>query len=1032
MDSFISQIRRSLFRLPKYLSACMPSVSRTLLGVAAGLFLVHSLALFRLSFGAGTELVIALLMAGCVVAGLVTVWQSFSLSSRSVRVVGFLVAVLGTALVPWSLGAIRSSVSGVDSATFENFGATQSFLLLGAVIAIGPVLFGALSIATSLSSTRHGNTGFLLGLALSACISPALLLAAVSDSTAMTIATAIGVLALGLESWKGTATEERPLRIVQFHGVSRCLFSMLLGVGWMVAMHLSWQLIPQSMISESALWGGLFAGLALSQVARVRVHLVPISMVLFLGLAVWFNVLMAGFPLWTGSTLKTSAWVSSTTSILAIRIGMGALFTAPLGYLWGHAFRTESSNFDPQWFIVNGLAFGMGAFAALSSSLAPTQLVLICSIASIVWAVGEWSVKRWPLPTRRWGRISLGSVACLAVVGMAGVVNYHPETSEKVLFSTQTFLSLRAGVTPEQLPWLDDGRLAEQGESLNGRWSLWRHRGEQVVLREQGVTRDVLSTDTTIVPNSAAEVVPALLPMLLNPHAETVLILDLHPSSMQTSASFPVHRVVAIHENVADASAVNALRKIGAIPSEDEVTIRNVNRQLALAGRTEEPFDVIVSPVPLPMTTDGASQMTVEFYQSVAQNLSKDGLFSQRLAYQDLGPEFVTQIVSTMKTVFPQVMAVESISGELVLIGALNDRELIDVNLIEQLQLPQSRLVLSQIGWDWSVPFSRGTLDDLSLNAMTETASAPQSVHASQFAFSMPIEVCRWGDKADGTRAVLSKHGDSLASILGDIPEMVTVKHRLDDTRHAQRVMVDNPDQFWAYRSVLKTQLKDRPRTKLMQVNGDGLKHALHPEDQRRKSYLLALGKVATQTDPSLEGIQSLDRFTSPYQFDPLVSHFVYHEIALLCERSSTPTTEVELVHRLHGIYYAPPQDHSVGLISRTMLILAEEVEFTNNVQRFDQLNSLMEVLKYRWRVRFQTDQSQQAKYDPIDTDQSIKAVEMALDAMDELHAEANVSKHDWEIRRKIVDAQLLRPLKRHRSHRLASYQTPFPDLSAD
>ena len=73
----------------------------------------------------------------------------------------------------------------------------------------------------------------------------------------------------------------------------------------------------------------------------------------------------------------------------------------------------------------------------------------------------------------------------------------------------------------------------------------------------------------------------------------------------------------------------------------------------------------------------------------------------------------------------------------------------------------------------------------------------------------------------------------------------------------------------------------------IQQVGHEGLGRGLHPEDERRKEFLLALNAAATQTAPDADSLNRLTTFIEPY--DPLVSYFVHHELAHLYARAAVP-----------------------------------------------------------------------------------------------------------------------------------------------
>lgn len=604
-------------------------------------------------------------------------------------------------------------------------------------------------------------------------------------------------------------------------------------------------------------------------------------------------------------------------------------------------------------------------------------------------------------------------MCAVALLGMFFINAEATRDSEKIMFSTPTFLSLRRGVQRQELAWLDDGRELESRETVRGRLSLWRHRGNQVVIRANGLPLDFVTTDLMTCPRAASEVAPSLLPLVLHPQADHVLVLGGHPSTVQTCSTFPLQTVTVWEQ---DDTVLRVMDKVLLdLDNESTISTKQINPRLALKAQAGQQYDVIVSPHVSLLTADGTSLLTKDFYRSVQKHLSPKGIFSQRVPYYDLGPKVLRQIMTAMEDAFPNVLALESVSGELVFMGSLQETSFVDEDVVDRLQLPQARFVMSTIGWDWSIPMSRGALGS---EEIQKFLGEPSKSNSLQLACALPVEIMRWGNKSTATREALSEHGQSLGAMLGEIPEAQDISQRIQDIQLAQNVLIEHPDQFWAYRGVLKKQLKERPRTAIVQV--DGLKHGLHPEDQRRKDYLVALGAAATRAVPTEDDIQEVTKFTNPTEFDPLVNHFVHHEVALLLERVEDADRKTELLHRLHAIYYAPPQDRSVAIICRAMNLLCEQ---ESDAHAFDQLNGLMRVMQLRWATRFQ-DPIKEKKYEPLDTEHSIEAVRDSLEKMDDCYSDAGLTADEWSLRRGFLERELLRPLKRHRSAQLSRYGT--------
>jgi hypothetical protein len=287
---------------------------------------------------------------------------------------------------------------------------------------------------------------------------------------------------------------------------------------------------------------------------------------------------------------------------------------------------------------------------------------------------------------------------------------------------------------------------------------------------------------------------------------------------------------------------------------------------------------------------------------------------------------------------------------------------------------------------------------------------------SSTLLYSLPWEVSRWDSKAEQTRTALGAHGEALRTALGDSELARSVSQRLEDLSLAHQIQRENPDEPWAYRKAIKDRLQDRPRSDIIQVKNEGLKRVLLPEDQRRKDYLVALGKAATQERPSLESIRAVQEFQTP--FDPLLSLFVNYESAQLLARSAEHPVHEQLQHRLHTVYFSSFQDESVRNVTESIRLICSHPEcLPASERRWDQLNSLMQVLAQRWQVRFNSPRI--SKFEPLDTERSVEAANAAVAELESLSRQVGLTRNQWELRKATLEQSLLRPLRQHRSAQL-------------
>jgi hypothetical protein len=260
--------------------------------------------------------------------------------------------------------------------------------------------------------------------------------------------------------------------------------------------------------------------------------------------------------------------------------------------------------------------------------------------------------------------------------------------------------------------------------------------------------------------------------------------------------------------------------------------------------------------------------------------------------------------------------------------------------------------------------------------------------------------------------SLLAPQARSWGTWLGDQGRAPELEQRLRDVTARHESQVQHPDQFWLYRKTMKEQLIKHPRSTIRLVSGEVPRRELDAQDQRRLDYFQALDAAAR--DPVPARIQELAAFERCS--DPLISYYVHHEVATLWSRAPQRDVREELSHRLHGIYFASPGDRSLRDVIATLELLCEHPEAVPDPgQRWDHLNSLLQMLLTRWQNR-STAAPTSTRIVLNDIDQSILAMETAFTKMDALAAEAGVPAGQWQHRRQWMERALVRPLRTYRS----------------
>lgn len=979
-------------------------------GFFAGTLLLLAFARLRLALGTSPEVIIALLLTGTL-AAMTTL--SFIRSQHRAFLLGacWLIAcwsLLQPAILEVALQSVRQFTVNQLTSFF-----TQFSVIFAVVLATFYPLLCGISIVITQRQVRRN--AFMGGLATAAFALPLLIPSWITFNSLLWICVGCLIVA-GAIYFSRTAS---PSMVTMSSGfvsttlLEQTIFAALLGFALAIAMFIARQLTLNNLTTEYALAGGFLAGLCGGGIL-FRSHSPSTR---WFALAVWAGGLTLLYPQLSLGALAATAWISQTWLLFFARMLLIALITFPLGAVL--RLPAPSQTIPPAHLAVALLGGTLGFSTAIWSGINPPAAMLIVAAISVLTGVGSFYLHGDHLPRTWVSKASLASSCAVIVCGLLFQSRLDPARSEKLIYSGNAFAAFRNGTDMDVLNWLDDSRLDHEIANLEGRWSFWKQRGAQVVVRQNGLITEMHSQNTTICPESASELLPGLFALVAHPTAEHVLVLGVHSSTLKACESYPL-RSVTVVDGTSHFKQVEQWTR-AALTDQSRFHFVHTDVPLALKATHHQTYDVIVAPRTTPATTDGISQLSQDFYKDVQQLLSQNGIFCQRLAFYDLGPQVVRQLLATAKSIFPQVMILESVPGEMLLVGTQRTAPLVDADLIDRLQLPQTRVALGKIGWDWSIPASRGSLDHAAIEEWVAEDAVPFSQNNPQIAFELPREIARWDAKSQQTRQELAKYGMALGGHLGEQTDRgLDITQRLEDLQLAQRILSDNPDQVWGYRAALKQQLSDRPRSKILQVKGEGLKRRLHPDDQRRKDYLLALSRLAKADTPTVEMVDQLVSFVTPY--DPLLGTFVSHEAFHQLKRVEAPTESAQLHNLLYTIYFSTPADKSVRNVCEAINILCEHPEiFSRPEDNWDHLNGLCEALRHRWHLRFYD--SKETQYESIDTERSIAAIERALGSMAEYAESAGLTEKDWEQRSEVIELNLLRPLKQHRSKQLRRYQ---------
>jgi len=621
---------------------------------------------------------------------------------------------------------------------------------------------------------------------------------------------------------------------------------------------------------------------------------------------------------------------------------------------------------------------------------------------------------------RVWGgRAAFAGSLLLAATGPFVVKNADPLPAARLLFSTNVFIARQAAMEPEMLLQLDDARLTDSAEGSRGHLSVWRMRGSQLLVRENGVPKGMMSTNPRMAPQISSERLQALIPLVLHDRVDNVLILGLGSGvTLTTSMSFPVLSMTCVESDAAMLTlAERCFWKDEFDQPGQDSRVQFVRAEPALALAAAGPsYDLIVSNPDHPLLRQSSATFTTEFYKNAARRLSADGILCQRFQQSDFGAMPLRTVVRSMRTAFQEVVAVETGVGEMALLATNSPKSLIRDGFVRRLQAPHVRKSLAELGWDWSTVLNLPAYSSKGLEKFaTEGVAADVNTAANgRLSLALPGEVFRWGNKWQELQqglTVASTRFLQSDKIDGNSPAIL---QRLGEVTAQRKLMSSYPDQPWAYRKTVREQVRNSSRSVVKHVSHDETTEDLDADDRLRMRYFSLLGVAAKQKNPTPDDILRIVHCAEPY--DPLISYFMHYEVAELYGRSQLAKPRQELEHRLHEIYYAPGDDRSVRNVATTMTLLAEKPEAeADPARRWDHLNGLLQMMKARWNNRGMHE-PKSTRIVLNDVEISLAALDKGLEAMDQLAEQAESNASDWNARRKFVEVSLVRPLRTYRT----------------
>ena len=688
-------------------------------------------------------------------------------------------------------------------------------------------------------------------------------------------------------------------------------------------------------------------------------------------------------PLALRAALSSTATIDSPLLLTLLRVGSGVLLlTVPLATMLG-----DRSHL--------GVAAASSMFAlAMLIPATPAMLVIASGSVAVLPLVAttDWSVRR-----RCWKPVAAATLFAAAVV-TGGISQTTPAA---LLFSGDAFAATRQGRTLTELLASVEPRPVTTRQSPAGPVTVWNVDGLRTTVRTAGLPSGTMTVDPRLAASDGSAAVAVAASLAIHPQPDRVALVGIGAGeTLLSSVQYPVRSLVVVDtaDRVALAHSLAGSRE--SLLDDDRVTTIDCDeRHLRAIGPLGA--DVVIVGHSQPALLDACGRFSPRRLQTLAGHLAHDGLLVHRLATPDLMPQSLAAIARTLDQFFADVAILEAGPGEVLLLaGSLDDRLDADA-YAKRLKRPHSRAVLADAGLDWASLLEARLLDPETTRELVAEYPPLGSFDATAERRFI-LDLMDWRPKWKGHLATWEGFGTAWAERLDDVGFRRNALARIDDIRERTQIIANHPDEYWAYRKTLRKRLQERPRSEVRQVGGE-LIHGLHPEDERRKQYLTALGEATR--DRTAEQIDRLDRFERP--FDPLVSVFLHGEAARLNEvaQRSGPA----LSHRTAQMM-AVPGDVSVRpVLGAIEQLLAQPDLIADDQTRYDFAHGLLSQLQRRWLQR--SARGVRSQLEGLDLDESVRLTRRLLTACDRFAEQAGTQSH-WRRRRSVIKRDLLDGLR--------------------
>ena len=178
------------------------------------------------------------------------------------------------------------------------------------------------------------------------------------------------------------------------------------------------------------------------------------------------------------------------------------------------------------------------------------------------------------------------------------------------------------------------------------------------------------------------------LPMLMHPHADTVMVIGY--GSGVTLGSILTHPVKSVQVAEISPEVIEASEHFNHVnnrPLEDPRTRVFIDDARSILKLSESRFDVIVSEPSNPWIAGIGNLYTTEFFEVCKERLGKEGLMVQWFHLYEMDDATFELVVRTFHSVFPHVTMWQSLVADVLMIGSNSPMELDLENLRRKLSM---------------------------------------------------------------------------------------------------------------------------------------------------------------------------------------------------------------------------------------------------------------------------------------------------------------------------------------------------------